>query len=225
MKKIAVILILLTLFSCRKKEIQLPLLSEKGIQKIYDFTDVWFFFETKNNNSIIKVNRKNTIITTHWVFNIDKKLPLNLIIPELITLQNKHKNGIHAKEGTHNYFSYADALSKTISLLDFTETKFHLNEKFDNIINSNENIIENCMTINLYCYNMVFVLNNITYFQDKFKETLQNLFKNNTDKHNYMFYLHFSKNSTFQNYMYYKTILNNLKSPSIFVNNNEFFIH
>ena len=223
MKKLVLIIFLFSLFSCAKREIQVPLLGEKGIQKIYDFTEVWFFFEQKGNDTIAKVNRKNTIITTHWIFNIDKKLPLKSVIPELITLQDKHKNGIHAKKGMHNYFSFADTITKTISLLDFTGITFHLNESSANFINSATNTTENCQPINLYCYNTLFVVNDITYFQDKFKKTILDLIKSNESETDFMIYLHFPKNCTFQNYMYYKTILANLKLPSVYINQNEFF--
>ncbi len=47
---------------------------------------------------MVLVNRKNSIITTNWVFNTDKRSPLRVVIPEAIKLHDKkrkekaHKN-------------------------------------------------------------------------------------------------------------------------------------
>ena len=71
------------LISCNKKEIKIPTLDAKGIQEIHNHSQVWFFFEIKNNDTIAKLNKKNTISTTHWIYNIDKKLALKSIIPSI----------------------------------------------------------------------------------------------------------------------------------------------
>ena len=122
--KIIVILISCLFISCAKKEIKIPTLAEKGIQEIHNHSQVWFFFDIKNNDTIAKLNKKNTISSTHWIYNIDKKLPLKTIIPSIIQLQDKHANSMHSEEGMHDYFSYSDTISKKLSFLEFDTVIF-----------------------------------------------------------------------------------------------------
>ena len=82
------------------------------------------FFRTKDNDTIIEVNRQNTIGTTNWIYNIDKRLPLKLVIPEVIKLQEKKKNSEHKKEGSLDVFSYADSIGKNLAFVPFTEIDF-----------------------------------------------------------------------------------------------------
>ena len=115
MKKIILLLVLFSILGCTKKEIKLPAVAEKGLQELHNHSQIWFFFKVKNNDTVAVVNKKNTIVTTHWVYNIDKRLPLKKITHKLIKLKEKHANSMHSKEGMHNYFSYADTLSKKLS--------------------------------------------------------------------------------------------------------------
>ena len=69
------------LLSCAKKEIKIPTLAEKGIQELHNHSQVWMFMAVENNDTIANINRNNTIVSTHWIFNIDKNLPLKAIIP------------------------------------------------------------------------------------------------------------------------------------------------
>ncbi len=95
MNKFVFILLSFLILSCAKKEVKIPTLAEKGIQELQNHSQVWLFFEVKNNDTIAVVNRKNTISTTHWIYNIDKRLPLKAIIPAITTLQDKHANSKH----------------------------------------------------------------------------------------------------------------------------------
>ena len=88
MKKIVAIVVLLGLFSCSEKEVQLPQAEVSVLKDIVDHSPIYMFFEIQNKkDTIIDVNRKNSISSTNWVFNIDKRLPLKLVIPEVIKLQ------------------------------------------------------------------------------------------------------------------------------------------
>ncbi|WP_438965804.1 biopolymer transporter ExbD [Flavobacterium sp.] len=82
------------------------------------------FFRTKDNDTIIEVNRQNTIGTTNWIYSIDKRLPLKLVVPEIIKLQEKKKNSSHKKEGAIEVFSYADSIGKNLAFVPFTEIDF-----------------------------------------------------------------------------------------------------
>jgi len=75
---------------------------------------------------LIAVNRKNTIISTNWLFNIDKRLPLKLVVPEIKKLQEKKENSEHKNKAAENYFTYMDSEKKTLAFMPFTETVYKL---------------------------------------------------------------------------------------------------
>ena len=131
-------LICCCLIGCAKKEVKLPLLGFEGIQEIHNHSQVWFFFDIQNRDTTAVINRNNTISTTHWIYNIDRRLPLKTIIPSIVSLKKKHASGVHSKEGMLNYFSYSDTLSNTLSFLDFDA----INYKTDSLL-SNYFIREN----------------------------------------------------------------------------------
>ena len=97
------------------------------------------------------VNRKNTISTTHWIYNIDKRLPLKTIIPDIIRLQDKHANSMHSEKGMLDYFSYSDTISKRLSFLDFDGITF----KIDGYL-SNKFIENNADYLNYHNVHLVF---------------------------------------------------------------------
>jgi hypothetical protein len=77
-------------------------------------------------DTIADVNRKNSISSTNWIFNIDKRLPLRLVVPELMKLQAKKEGSMHKNEASENYFSYANDVKKTMAFLPFTKVKYVL---------------------------------------------------------------------------------------------------
>ena len=126
MKKIIVALFLISLFSCGKKEIQLPQLNETIVVDVKDHSPIYMFFETNGKDTLIDVNRSNSISSTNWLFNIDKRLPLKLVIPEIQKLQVKKEKSSHKKEGSENYFTYMDSKKKTLAFLPFTNVTYTL---------------------------------------------------------------------------------------------------
>ncbi|MCL9770268.1 hypothetical protein NAT47_07550 [Flavobacterium sp. HXWNR69] len=143
MKRIVVVITLLSLFSCSDKEVLLPQEEVSVMREIVDHSPIYMFFKTESNqynkkktDTIIEVNRKNSISSTNWVFNIDKRLPLKLVIPELIVLQNKKKKSSHAKEGTMNVFTYSDSVSKNLAFLPFTDVKFEYRNQLQDTLSS-----------------------------------------------------------------------------------------
>jgi len=106
MRKFTIILFTFLMIGCAKKELKIPTLAEKGIQELHNHSQVWLFFEVKNTDTMAVINKKNTISTTHWIYNIDKRLPLKAIIPSIIKLQDKHANSMHSEKGMFDYFSY-----------------------------------------------------------------------------------------------------------------------
>lgn len=117
--------IILFFAGCQKKEVQLPLIDIPGISEIQNHSSIWVFMESKNGASIADLNKANKILNTHWIYNIDRRLPMKEVVPVLIAMQeNKNKDSMHKKEGMKSYFSYADTKSSSISLLLFPQTNF-----------------------------------------------------------------------------------------------------
>ena len=92
MIKYFTLILLFLLFSCGEKQsVQLPKSDVTIVEKVNDLTAVYIFLKIEENDTIADVNRKNTIISTNWVFNIDKRLPLKLVIPQVMKLQEKKR--------------------------------------------------------------------------------------------------------------------------------------
>jgi biopolymer transport protein ExbD len=125
MKKYLALVIALALFSCKgKKEIELPKADKTIVADVQEHSPIYMFFKVEEKDTIVDVNRKNSIVSTNWIFNIDKRLPLRLVIPELIKLQAKKDKSMHKNEAAENYFSYANDVKKTMAFLPFTKVKY-----------------------------------------------------------------------------------------------------
>jgi len=129
MKKYIALVITLTLFSCEgKKEIELPKADKTIVADVQEHSPIYMFFKVEGKDTIADVNRKNSIVSTNWIFNIDKRLPLRLVVPELIKLQAKKEGSMHKNEAAENYFSYANDVKKTMAFLPFTKVKYILDK-------------------------------------------------------------------------------------------------
>lgn len=122
------ILVTLLFFSCGKKEdVLLPKSNITIVKDVQDLSPIYIFFKTEGKDTIAEVNRKSSIISTNWIFNIDKRLPLKLVIPEVIKLQEKKRaDSAHKNENAENYYSYADSLGKNLAFVPFTKVYYKL---------------------------------------------------------------------------------------------------
>jgi len=120
------LILLLFLFSCGNKEdILLPKSNVTIVSEVVDHSPIYIFFRTKGNDTLAEVNRNNSIISTNWILNIDKRLPLRLVIPEVMKLQEKKRAEVaHKNELAENYFSYADSIGKNLAFLPFTKVYY-----------------------------------------------------------------------------------------------------
>ena len=124
MKKIIFLGITLFLIGCQKK-VELVQAAGTIDSTIVDHSPVYIFFETKGTDTLAEVNRKNTIGTTNWVFNIDKRLPLKLVIPEIIKLQEKRRGPqMHENKAATDYYSYMDNVQKTLAFMQFRDINY-----------------------------------------------------------------------------------------------------
>jgi hypothetical protein len=127
MKSVILSVLALFLMACEgKKEIQLPKSNQSLITTIGEHSPVYIFFALKGKDTIADLNRNNTISSTHWVFNIDKRLPLRLVIPQVMKMQAKKEKSMHKSETSENYFSYADSLHKNLAFVSFTNVTYKM---------------------------------------------------------------------------------------------------
>lgn len=127
MKYVTLIIIFL-LFSCEKKQdVLLPKSNVSVVKDVQDHSPIYIFFKTEGKDTIADVNRKNSIVSTNWIFNIDKRLPLRLVIPEVMKLQEKKRaEKAHKNEKAENYYSYADSIGKNMAFLPFTQVYYKM---------------------------------------------------------------------------------------------------
>ena len=134
MKKVVFLLASLVLISCGKdKEVLLPMASETVVADVTDHSPIYMFFKLEEKDTIVEVNRKNSISSTNWLFNIDKRLPLRKVILEVKKLQTKKDGSVHKSETSENYFTYTDTVKKTMAFYPFTKMKFRLEKPDFNV--------------------------------------------------------------------------------------------
>jgi len=124
MKKIVVFGFLFVMLSCQNKEVLLPKASETVVADVKDHSPIYFFFKIEDKDTLVEVNRKNSISSTNWLFNIDKRLPLRKVILEVKKLQVKKSTSMHKSETSENYFTYMNSSTKTMAFLPFTATRY-----------------------------------------------------------------------------------------------------
>lgn len=134
--KYLTIIVLFILVSCGNKEnILLPKSNNTIIKNLEDHSPIYIFFRTKYKDTLVEVNRKNEIISTNWIFNVDKRLPLRLVIPEVMKLQNKKREEkAHKNEKAQNYYSYADTIGRNLAFIPFTNVFYKLEKPKSGII-------------------------------------------------------------------------------------------
>lgn len=118
--------------SCGNKEaVLLPKSNVTVVSDVQDHSPIYIFFRTKDKDTLAEVNRKNSIITTNWILNIDKRLPLRIVIPEVMKLQEKkRKEKAHKNEKAENYYSYADSIGKNMAFIPFTNVYYKIGKPF-----------------------------------------------------------------------------------------------
>ena len=121
-------IVLLLCISCGNKEdILLPKADRSIVKEVVDLSPIYIFFRVKGKDTLAEVNRKNSIITTNWILNIDKRLPLRLVIPEVMKLQQrKREEKEHRNELAQNYYSYADSIGKNLAFIPFTNVYYKM---------------------------------------------------------------------------------------------------
>jgi biopolymer transport protein ExbD len=195
MKKYLVFVIVIALFSCEgKKEILLPKADKTIVADVQEHSPIYIFFKVEGKDTIADVNRKNSIVSTNWIFNIDKRLPLRLIVPEIIKLEAKKDGSMHKNEAAENFFSYANDTKKSMAFLPFTKIKFVMEKPKSGII------------VYFSKSNKILV-NNIEVKKDSLANYLNNLPSDKPLKLNSCF----DKNSSFDSYIRNQILIKSLE--------------
>lgn len=187
------------LFSCaNNEEILLPKSNTSVVTKVQDHSSIYIFFRTKGKDTLAEVNRKNSIISTNWIFNIDKRLPLRLVIPEVMKLQDKKRNEkAHQNEAAQNYYSYADSIGKNLAFLPFTKVYYKMERPKSGVI------------VYFDKNNKIWV-NDLMIKKDKLKSFLYEFVKINSTK----CIFGFSNALSYGNYIQDKIFLQRVKLPT-----------
>lgn len=206
MKKIN-LLILIAIFtiSCSKKEVKIPVLPVKGLQELHNHSQIWFFFKEKNGDTVANINRNNAIISTHWIYNVDRRLPLKAIIPAIEKFKDKHANSMHSKENTHNYFSYSDTANKKLSFFLFDSIQFKTKQPK---INSLKEIDSLYNATPIFFKKETVCIDNKNFSKKVWKEKLSEHLQKSPKK--LKLFLSFDENMTFQDYLWYRSIIQTL---------------
>jgi len=138
MNRISIIIIILTfsISSCKKKTLELPIIPISGITAISNFSEIWVFYNSTEEKRKAVINKNNTISTTNWIINIDKRLTMKEVVPVLEMIKTKRaKKSIHSAEGVKNYLSYANEKDKNISLFSNDSIQYMILDKsgFDDL--------------------------------------------------------------------------------------------
>ncbi len=216
-KFLILFLILFTFFSCKKENVQLPKSNKTVLKDIQDHSPVYMFFRVKEKDTTVEVNRQNTISTTNWVFNIDKHLPLKLVIPEVMKLQEKKKNSSHTKEGAIDVYSYADSIGKNLAFLPFTNVAYKYDKEFSKfyiIDNSKVYVGFQNFSINFNKENKITVDGNDVE-RDELIDFLNDFVPFSSQGRMALLHLNFEKNLTYEQYIQNKILLNEIQSDSI----------
>ena len=228
LNRLLFISVVLLFFSCgNEKTLQLPEIQNADITEILDVSPAYIFYDETKQDSV-ELNRKNLIISTNWLINVDKRLTLEQALPSIIKLQEKKRNAtMHKNEKARNYYTCNDISIKNLGFIDFTDVEYRLNyseinyediEIDDNsfdinlIINSPEDI-----TINSF---IISGETNLDRLNDSLKEKL-NVLNLDDKEHGGDFYnvnILFNKNLSFQDYISIKSKLMGFKNERTVIN-------
>lgn len=201
------LVILLVLLSCGNKEdILLPKANTTIVKNVEDLSPIYIFFRTKGKDTLAEVNRKNSIISTNWILNIDKRLPLRIAIPEIMKLQDKKRNAkAHKNEAAENYYSYADTIGKNLAFIPFTNVFYKLEKPKSGIVV-------------FFTKNNGILVNNLTVKREELVEYLNKLPSDKPNKYVFCF----DKNLSFGSFVQNQIFVQSLKIKR---NSNEEFIY
>ncbi|WGD33850.1 hypothetical protein [Olleya sp. YS] len=220
------------LFSCgNEKIVQLPEIQNAEITKVLDVSPAYIFYDETKQDSV-ELNRKNLIISTNWLVNVDKRLTLKQALPSIIKLQDKKRNAsMHKNEKARNYFTCNDTSIKNLGFIDFTDVEYHFtyNDSINTeIITEDDSNEINIIIEDLDNIDIDSIIINAKTNIHQLNHTLESIFnyelfednKHSINYHNIN--IGINKNLSFQDYITVKSKLENFKNDKKVINNHEF---
>lgn len=124
--RIFFLLALIIFTSCSsEKIIELPEINHSTISEVIDISPAYLFYDETQPDSL-ELNRKNLISSTNWVVNVDKRLTLNQVIPQIQFLQNKKNSSSHKNEAAKNYYTCNNTSIQNLGFIEFTDIYYIL---------------------------------------------------------------------------------------------------
>lgn len=226
LNRLLFISIVLLFFSCgNEKALQLPEIQNADITEVLDVSPAYIFYDETKQDSV-ELNRKNLIISTNWLINVDKRLTLEQALPSIIKLQEKKRNAtMHKNEKARNYYTCNDTSIKNLGFIDFTDVAYFSKKEESKRTNDTSMYIE----IKVHSQDSVKIDITSSKFSNIIKSSYAKLIfdlESILAPHGENFLsLSFKHNLIFQDYIEFKSILNNLtdyNKTNLSISNNEF---
>jgi len=227
------LLIILTCFSCNNERVlYLPEIEKAEVTEVLDVSPAYIFYDETQADSTL-LNRKNLIISTNWLVNVDKRLTLKQAIPHIKFMQDKKRNAeMHKNEDAKNYFTCNDTSIGNLGFLEFTDVFYEFSEPIDTSINLQDLVAEklknNQASTSTFLEIPLDITNNN---KDKIQQKLQSYIEllalstsisEDMVINGYAIDLYFEGRMSFQDYISVKSKLSKIKSDKIIITNNEF---
>ena len=229
MRYYLLVFLTLVLFSCGKdKVVQLPEISHADISIITDVSAAYLFYDETLPDSL-ELNRKNLISTTNWLVNIDKRLTLKQVIPQIIFLQEKKRSSSHKNNIAKNYFTCNDLIKKNLGFIEFTNAVYH-QEPFLDFVSVNSNLdfskkmkIDFNSSKEIYAEFPLFDISATVLNESNFIKYIKSTSDNQTE--GFGIILSFNENLTFQEYITFKSMLGTLGLKNVSISYHEFIFN
>lgn len=201
------------------KVVLLPEVHQASIHDVLDVSPAYLFYDSTAVNGV-NLNRKNLIISTNWLVNVDKRLTLKQAIPEIQFLQNKKRGAeMHKNEDAKNYYTCNDTNIKNLGFIDFTEVYYHTKDSLETTQKAFANLKESSLNIQVESLDQIKFSD---YEQVRNLEELVSDLQNDSLSQSKPLVLHISESLTFQDYISLKSALINMDSDVLILDSNEF---
>ena len=219
------LLIIICCFSCNNERVLLlPEIKNAEITEVLDVSPAYIFYDETQPDSTL-LNRKNLIITTNWLINVDKRLTLAQAIPHIKFLQDKKRNAeMHKNEDAKNYFTCNDTSIKNLGFVEFTEINYAKKDTSNYWVGKNNIYKKNHLEIHFKDDTNAFIegiVNNQVQPQLKFTDLLKTIRQIVKDD-SVTLVCNFNEKLKFEDYISIKSKLSKIESNKINIDYNEF---